>query len=427
MNKLPDHIDTLTPEIMVAYLNGALTAQDMHKVERLMLDSDFDAEAMEGFELTGAASLQDLEALNKQIDKRTSKPYLSWIKVAATLLLLAAGTWMVVEYSTNQVVQKEMAQEQSTPEQNGAAKQDVGDSQIDMDSEPETDTPATVTDKSDDLETGEAVENLIAESTDTEEPAMAATEEMMDDEMDQEIANLILDDAVAMEETEELSALQVEVEPEVTKPAITPERESVARASKLAAPTTGTNTVQGQVTSTEDGSPLPGVNVVVKGTTTGTVTDLDGNFLLEGVTTKDELIFSYIGLATEEVKTNGKSQIALQMSPDSQQLSEVVVTSYSSINIEEPSIRPARPEGGLSALKWYLREHLADSTDGKDKCIVAFTVNADGTLTNFEFKKLGNDSLKAEIIRLLQQGPKWHPATVNEEKKPDQVMIRLRY
>ncbi len=85
-------------------------------------------------------------------------------------------------------------------------------------------------------------------------------------------------------------------------------------------------TVSGKITSIEDGSSLPGVNVVLKGTTTGTVTDIDGNFKLSVPSDGGTLVFSFIGLATEEVEVGARSVIDLQMSPDVQQLSEVVVT-----------------------------------------------------------------------------------------------------
>lgn len=85
-------------------------------------------------------------------------------------------------------------------------------------------------------------------------------------------------------------------------------------------------TVSGKVTSVDDGSSLPGVNVVLKGTTTGTVTDIDGNFKLSVPSEGGTLVFSFIGLATEEVSVGTRSVIDVQMSPDVKQLSEVVVT-----------------------------------------------------------------------------------------------------
>ncbi len=85
-------------------------------------------------------------------------------------------------------------------------------------------------------------------------------------------------------------------------------------------------TVSGKVTSIEDGSTLPGVNVVLKGTTSGTVTDIDGNYKLTVPSEGGTLVFSFIGLATEEVAIGSRSVVDIQMSPDVTQLSEVIVT-----------------------------------------------------------------------------------------------------
>jgi TonB-linked SusC/RagA family outer membrane protein len=84
--------------------------------------------------------------------------------------------------------------------------------------------------------------------------------------------------------------------------------------------------ISGKVTSAEDGSPLPGVNVVVKGTTIGTVTDTQGGYRINVSTSDATLVFSFIGLTSQEVQVGDRTVVDLQMSQDVQQLSEVIVT-----------------------------------------------------------------------------------------------------
>ncbi|MBS1978578.1 MAG: SusC/RagA family TonB-linked outer membrane protein [Bacteroidetes bacterium] len=84
--------------------------------------------------------------------------------------------------------------------------------------------------------------------------------------------------------------------------------------------------VSGKVTSSEDGSSLPGVNVVLKGTATGAVTDAEGSYKLNVPTAGGTLVFSFIGLVTQEVEIGQRSVVDVQMAADVQQLSEVVVT-----------------------------------------------------------------------------------------------------
>lgn len=84
--------------------------------------------------------------------------------------------------------------------------------------------------------------------------------------------------------------------------------------------------VTGKVTAAEDGSALPGVNVVLKGTTNGTVTDADGAFKLSVPAGGGSLVFSFIGLQTQEVAIGDRSVVNVALSLDVQQLTEVVVT-----------------------------------------------------------------------------------------------------
>ncbi|MFM7856445.1 MAG: SusC/RagA family TonB-linked outer membrane protein [Flammeovirgaceae bacterium] len=86
--------------------------------------------------------------------------------------------------------------------------------------------------------------------------------------------------------------------------------------------------VSGKVTSQEDGTALPGVNVVVKGTTNGTVTDAEGNYKISVPSSGGILVFSFIGLSTTEVEIGDRTTVDVSLSQDVQQLSEVVVTGY---------------------------------------------------------------------------------------------------
>jgi TonB-linked SusC/RagA family outer membrane protein len=104
---------------------------------------------------------------------------------------------------------------------------------------------------------------------------------------------------------------------------------------KLAQPETtslGTTTnrdipVSGKVIAADNQEGLPGVNIVVKGTTTGTMTDADGNYILE-VPQDGVLIFSFVGYAQQEIAVAGQTVINVSLEPDVQSLSEVVVIGY---------------------------------------------------------------------------------------------------
>ena len=81
--------------------------------------------------------------------------------------------------------------------------------------------------------------------------------------------------------------------------------------------------------------PLPGASVVVQGTTTGTQTDFDGNYTLDGVPGDAVLVFSYIGYATQEVPVNGRSTINVTLEEDAQALDEVVIIGYGQTTVKD--------------------------------------------------------------------------------------------
>ncbi|MDO4181982.1 MAG: carboxypeptidase-like regulatory domain-containing protein, partial [Bacteroidales bacterium] len=87
-----------------------------------------------------------------------------------------------------------------------------------------------------------------------------------------------------------------------------------------------TGTVKGQVVDAS-GEPIIGASVVLKGTTTGTITDIDGNFTLPNAT-KGILVVSYIGYKTQEIPTDGSSPVNVTLKEDTEVLDEVVVVGY---------------------------------------------------------------------------------------------------
>lgn len=90
--------------------------------------------------------------------------------------------------------------------------------------------------------------------------------------------------------------------------------------------------ITGQVTSNEDGAALPGVNIVIKGTSTGTVTDVEGNYTIEVPDENGILIFSFIGYISEEVPVGGRSVIDVVLAEDVQSLEAVVVVGYGTVD-----------------------------------------------------------------------------------------------
>ena len=91
------------------------------------------------------------------------------------------------------------------------------------------------------------------------------------------------------------------------------------------------NTITGIVSSADDDQPIPGANIIVKGTSIGASTDFDGLFKLENVSPKDVLLISFMGYKPIEVTVGSQTQINIKLETDSQALDEIVVIGYGTI------------------------------------------------------------------------------------------------
>ncbi|UZR96266.1 SusC/RagA family TonB-linked outer membrane protein [Chondrinema litorale] len=101
--------------------------------------------------------------------------------------------------------------------------------------------------------------------------------------------------------------------------------------------------VKGVVTSSDDGEPLPGVSILIKGTQTGTTTNLNGEYTLD-VNEGDILLFSFIGYQTQEATIGSKTTLNIALEFDQEQLEEVIVIGYGTVKKSDLT-------GSVSALK----------------------------------------------------------------------------
>jgi TonB-dependent starch-binding outer membrane protein SusC len=104
-------------------------------------------------------------------------------------------------------------------------------------------------------------------------------------------------------------------------------------------------TVTGKVTAADDGSSLPGVNVIVKGSSNGTTTNTDGNYSLADVPANATLVFSFIGMTTQEVEVGNQGVVNVQLVSDVRELGEVVVVGYGTQDKREVTGSIARIKG----------------------------------------------------------------------------------
>ena len=123
-------------------------------------------------------------------------------------------------------------------------------------------------------------------------------------------------------------------------------------------------TLSGTVTSEDTGEGLPGVNVIVKGTTQGTVTDIEGTYRLSAPEDAEILTFTFIGMESKEVEIGNQSEISITMAEDAKQLSEVVVTALG-IEREERALGYSVQEISGEAVSDVKETNIVNSLAGK--------------------------------------------------------------
>lgn len=133
-------------------------------------------------------------------------------------------------------------------------------------------------------------------------------------------------------------------------------------------------TVTGKVTASLDGEGLPGVNVILRGSQEGTITDINGSYSLEVEDENSILVFSYVGYNSEEITVGNRTVIDIEMIEDITALSEVIVTALG-IKREEKSLGYSVAKVDGEELTRVVHENVLNSMSGK---VAGVTINSTG-------------------------------------------------
>lgn len=144
--------------------------------------------------------------------------------------------------------------------------------------------------------------------------------------------------------------------------------------------------VRGTVLSDEDGKPLPGVNVVVKGTTIGTVSDVNGNYSLTLPNNATTLLFSFIGMVSQEIPIS-KPDISIKMQNDVTQLSEVVVVGYGIERKLQGKVAGVQIRGTSSITKPVPTTVIENQTTVEIEVTTPYSIKSNGEKLQVDLKK----------------------------------------
>jgi len=440
------------------YLKGELPREERHALERDLEADPFQKEAMEGFERIAPGDLEeDLLSLHSTLRKRLHRRRrVTLYSIAATVAsLLVVGTIFINIYDFNPEADQENVQS--------------GESvMMDKGAEPQESTPADARDL--DEETGEDEAGILEKrqaekpqlpgERETRGPEAAKKQETPEDrgeaaghEQEFEMEALQVDEDVermaapqlAKEDVPEMAeelAEEMAVE-KAAEMAPVPEADAVmaveaapSRRQKRAMSTTKTvsdrtGQLSGVVISAEDMNPLPEASLVVKGTDSGYMADMQGRFSVPiGEMAPTTVVASYVGMVTEEYQLKPDRENRVVMQPDLARLNEVVVLEYdkrkeaapvSAVQREQPEdeagyaeYQGAEPAGGFEAFKRYMEKNIrfpAEDTFGdREVVVLKFTVLPDGKLSGIAELSSPGQAFTEEAIRLLEEGPAWNPA-----------------
>jgi len=443
------------------YLNGTMSAAERHAFEKKVLADPFLAEALEGAEQLSVADFsEDIKSLNEEIRQadfveqdilpvaaasksaaaprerraeiQITKQPDRWVwvrRIAAGLVIILISGYLIWQ-ATNSIEDSTvlaLEETKSSPAPSG------DDDSVIVPAEDAAEKDLSVA-KS--RETSRQQSTAKASKKNKEEEESADVQAELDDRLKtQPVVSEIkpVDVSPKIEiKPEETEAIKESLAAVASKDATERKKQEVSRAA--GASSYATNVIRGRVTSKEDGSPLPGVNVILKGTNRGTVTDVDGNYQIESAVSNPTLMYSFIGLQSTEVNAADRKEVDVSMSLDAMQLSEVVVTGYG-ISKSEPyttTVDLAHPETGNRAFKQYLEKNIQYPEEAKinkvqGRVTVEFYVETDGDLAEFTVIKGIGSGCDEELIRLIKEGPKWIPTKKDNAPIRDKARVRLKF
>ncbi|GAB5527216.1 MAG: hypothetical protein Roseis2KO_50880 [Roseivirga sp.] len=525
MSKKHNHIEELTPELIKAYQEGNLTADEMYAVEKYLLENPFEAEALEGLEMVAPDALSThIDDLNARLAGRLSEKeetkVVFWTmtrKIAASLLVLMTAAFFFFLQEPD-VTTKELTQADNTSEQpvnsttldsveliNGAARAANQDDKVVKKEEDKKDKDSDFTNQN----SGWADSNRL-EAKAEPAPSPALNLQTSEDEIseykltkagdlfktsraDNKVPSPVLDKGIVVKiesvaavppVSTEVAALiandSLKVANDVLNERLKAEtdkraflgRDAGVKAENQRALLTDlraqneTNTdsikaealmqgfvgnlaksktrafpftVAGTVVD-DEGNPLAGVQVQIKGTSNGMLTDAKGAYNLGSTVVIGSLLFRYLGYATVEEEVKERKEINVEMLPDMSSLGEVVVSDYAPPQPPDEdevvkNYNPARPIYGQKAFNQHVKENLiypdAAATEGiKGRVLLEFTVTAEGDLKDIKVLKGLGYGCDEEAIRLVKTGPRWQASRTGIDRGTpvdSKVKVRIRF
>jgi TonB family protein len=414
------------------YFNGELTPAEMHALEKKALSDPFLADALEGGSQVPPREFSgDLAGLRERMGSRDKKvvPIWAWpMRIAAGIAVVGVVAYLVIrpfgDSNRERIAENKITQKGPETTAPKPVEEEQNDDQINQSGK-----AGAESEKKDETQSDNAPPPVVQERNSTSDVAPEKRE-----------AEHVGEQDVGLSETSTMAAgadhqvPPTESIPSAARGYISSQapldvlEKSVLPANK--------KVITGTVLDAEDGRAIPGVNVLVNGTTTGTTTDEDGKYVIATDSLEAGLLFTFIGYENKVVDAITTPNLDVMLDPDIAELNEVVVVGYGGTKRDDldadPIIEIAEPAGGRKAYKQYLAENLrypeqALNNSVEGRVTVQFTIEPTGKMTDFKILKGLGYGCEEEVIRLIQQGPRWKPSRRNTEPVTDKVKVRMKF
>jgi TonB family protein len=437
------------------YLNGELDAKAMHRLEREALDDPFLMDALEGFETVPANPQANLADLSSRLQQRVAPPqkgrviaWRAWSIAASVLLVLTIGGLWLKKTPTvqeNKQLALNKAEDKATPANKAASadntKVELKDT---VAPKPPVGTPsallANATQKHTIIKPGDKSvyqQEISADDNKTADPIVLKEVPVAEPVAQYKSENPALSEIVALnyndKKADTLAMLAKKAKDKASIPLESKLQGKVDGVTTLTSRESNSgysyNSISGIIRAKNDGSPVIGAAIRMQGTNKSTVTDANGFFAMPAtIGKKTTLEIASIGYQPKQISAKSGDSLKVELNPSAGALSEVVTVGYGTKknSDDEPvAVVSAHPQGSMSAFKKYLQANavLPDS-DVTGTVSVTFTVENDGTLSDFKIKKSLSPAADQKAIDLIKAGPTW---IGNSNGSAEQVTVKVKF
>ncbi len=393
---------------LARYHRNEMTGEERNSFERELQKDSFAEEAAEGFSLLSPENIsRDLTDIRNRIKSRTVKRQKFMVyRIAASIAVLMVISTILIVVDRNKT-SKPLAVNSVESEKKQIIKEQPPVKQI-IAEETSKKQVGTSEQKSD---------KTVPLSRNTEKAKSAITVDSKN------LAEAQFNDTIS------------EIRPAVIRQSVKDKVLSQTVAVPARARAFSGLKASGKVLSSEDNLPVPGANILIKGTSSGVITDAGGNFSITLPDTNNRtLIANFIGMESKEFEARKDSQIQVKLDPSISDLSEVVVVGYGTKKAESVNedvftgYTPPSPVNGKSNFDKYIKEnqHRPDTITAGQRAVVvvSFLVHLNGSIDSLRVVRSPGKTFSDEAIRLIKSGPAWRPA--EDKGKPVEAEVRMR-